>query len=205
MKIISTQTLKDFLEKTDTKHDVLLDTLIKFYSKRIETFMNRELKYGLREMYFNAGRRKFTLPAYPIDVNVTPGDTGLAVYDCGVLQLKDSWYWVWASEGIVEFYAEPMYIQPRQLKFIWTGGYREVTVNGETYFTDMNPAFLFPDDVKLATMVQCAYVFRRRNDIGLQSVNMPDGTISKILDKSSDLIPMVKNMLMPHRRIPDAY
>lgn len=192
IKLVSTTDVKDFLEIDRSKitFDSLLDLLIRSNSKRVETYLNRDLKKESRTKYFNAGRTKYSLSAYPIDTSGTT-TTALSVYDGSSLLTVNSDYYVWDAEGVIEFYTAPVYCEPRQIKIIWTGGYTEA-ITGEKLLS-------VPDDLRFACLLQTAYVFRRRNELGLQSISLADGSINSV--SSGEFIPQVKGILKSYRRL----
>jgi hypothetical protein len=68
MLLASLTDVKLFLELTNSNHDTLLNMLIEQVSKRVETFLNRKMEKTARTEYYNAGRKMYYLPAYPIDL-----------------------------------------------------------------------------------------------------------------------------------------
>jgi hypothetical protein len=177
MNLVTLATVKAFLEKTDVTHDDLLTSLIVQYSKRIETYCNRLFEKVSRTQKFNAGRRDYFLPAYPIDT--------ISVTVDGTVQTVDSDYFVYTDEGWVEFYSAPGYTEPQQVSITWVGGYAVADI---------------PQDLQYAAMKQVAYVFRRRKDIGISSVSLPDGSMS--ISTPDDLLPEVKQILKSFKKAP---
>jgi hypothetical protein len=59
----------------------------------------------------------------------------------------------------------------------YTGGYDPAPAYGEAEPEGYVP---IPADLEGAVCQQVAYEWRRRNDPGLQSVSLPDGTINKM-------------------------
>jgi hypothetical protein len=180
MQLASVSDTKAFLEISSATHDTLLDTLLTQISKRVETFLNRELEKKARTAYFNAGRSKYFLPAYPIDSSV-----GLVVTVDGVAQVYEDNYYVWFDDGYVEFSITPSYTKPRGVVIGWTGGYAAADV---------------PADIQMATIMQVSFVFRRRKDIGLSSISLPDGSIG--VNAPTELLPEVKSVLKSYRKTP---
>jgi len=70
-----------------------------------------------------------------------------------------------------------------------------VYIGGYVYTISVGHTVL-PDDVKYAAMTQVAYSFKRRKDIGLQSVSFPDGSINKF--DVGPLLGEVKGYLAPY-------
>jgi hypothetical protein len=59
-----------------------------------------------------------------------------------------------------------------------------------------------PADLEMAARSQVAYEFRRRKDIGLESVSFPDGSIQKV--SSGEFLSSVKQVLDRYRIRPHA-
>lgn len=186
MKLISCADLLAYLEKTDTAHNVLLDTIIEQVSQRIETFLRRKLKKEERTKVFNGGKKRYLLSAYPIDT----GQTITIDIDGTTSFAEDTDYFVWGEMGMIEFNGKISNEKPRILSITWTGGY-----------TEASGVIAVPDDVKRACLMQSAMEFRRRKDMGISSVSSPDGNIT--VNRPAALLPEVIATLQPHanRRI----
>lgn len=182
MKLISLSDLKSWLGKADTAHDVELGLLIDQVSARIETALNRNLKKEQRVAYFNAGRRHYWVDAYPIDAIAA-----ITVEVDGTAKTKDSDYYVWEEDGLVEFQTAPSLSKPKQVKITWTGGYLETT-----------GVLAVPDDLKRACLMQTSFEFRQRDIIGLSSVNLLDTSISVFAP--AKLLPEVDSIIVVYRR-----
>lgn len=179
MLLTSVTDVKTFLEITNTAHDSLLTLIVTMVSARIETYLNRNLEKVERTQYFDAGGRYYFLPAYPIDLTAA-----LTITNSDAAQVINSDYYVWETQGLIEFPSPPSYVNPKQIKIVWTGGYATYDV--------------LPQDIQLATVLQSAFVFRRRKDIGLNSVTMPDGSIN--VNAPTSLLPEVQKILAMWRR-----
>lgn len=185
MKIISLDDLKEFLgeDAIGTSKDALLTSIIEYVSPRIESYLNRYLRKETRQQYFNAGKRLFSLSAYPIDSTTTQ----VAVLLDGITQTVNLDYSVWDDFGAVEFHYTPSYVEPKQILVEWVGGYAEV-----------DGVLSVPDDIKFAALLQCSYVYRRRKDVGATSMSMPDGSVSS--SGGMQLLPEVKEILGVYKR-----
>ena len=201
--LVPLATVKAFLEidAAKTDYDSLLVTIIKYVSGRFETFLNRKLQKAERTQYFDAGRTKYFLEAFPIDstasLTVTLDDTTQTVNDD---------YWVWPTLGLLRFDYSTSYTEPRELSVTYTGGYAITdTAIGISGISTVTETVLLevPDDLAFACLLQTTFVFRRRKDIGLSSVSMPDGSINTIF--AAELLPEVKRILMTYRKIPTDY
>lgn len=195
IQLCSLAEIKAFLEieTATTTFDALLNSMIKYVSDRIQTFINRNLRKEQRTEYFNAGKRKYYLSAYPVDTS----STITVVLDDTTETINDD-YFIWADEGLMEFDWKTSYIEPKQLYITYTGGYASSTVSISGSVEDILLAV--PDGLKYACVLQTAFMFRRRKDIGLSSISMPDGSINTML--AADLLPEVKNILKSMRKAP---
>ena len=193
MLLTSVSDVKLFLEKTDTSHDALLSMIVEYVSDRIEKFLNRNLKKEYRTQYFNvqAKKKRYFLDSYPIDTSAT-----ITITLDSQAQVIDEDFYVWHNDGIIEFDYYPSYIEPKQIIMSWLGGYAAttITVAGEVkeILEDI------PDTIKLAVVLQSAYVFRNRLNLGATAVTLPNGSVQGIF--SGDLLPEVKSMLQMYRK-----
>jgi len=194
MRLVSLTDLKLFLEKTDINQDGILHMIIEHVSGWIETYLNRNLLKVSRTVYRDAGKRFYYLPAFPIDESVT-----LTVTYDGTLQTKDTDYFVRADDGLIEFQQSsiPSYTDPKEVVIVWTGGYA-VSGEGDT------ECLAVPTNIQEAALRQCVYNFRRRKDIGVSSVSMPDGSVNKS-PIDAFLLPEVKDLLRNYRNPAGSY
>lgn len=191
--------VKAFLEITDASFDSLLNSIIQYDSDRIQTFLNRQLRSVSRTQYFQTGRRKYYLSAYPIDSIITPTVTS----DDDSQTVNDDFY-VWNDDGLIEFTYNTSNSEPKQLSVTYTGGYTSsvTTVGGNvTYCLYGNGGV--PDTIKFATLKQVVYDFTTRRKVGMTSISMPDGSVSMMY--TDGLLPDVKNMLKMYRKAATAY
>jgi len=186
ISLVSKDTVKLFLDiaLTDTNYDSLIITLIQLVSDRIQLFLNRELAAIERIDYFEAGRRKYYVSAYPI---LNP--TTLTVALDTNIQTNNEEYFVREDVGLIEFEFKTCYVEPKEIKITYIGGYTETL-----------GVLNVPDALKYACLLQTAFVFRRRKDIGMNSISMPDGSMATMF--SGDLLPEVKNVLKGFRKSP---
>lgn len=184
MKLCSVADLKVYLEKPDNQQDTLLGMIIDQVSQRIETALNRKLTKVARTEKFNGGRRLYYVAAYPIDEALA-----LTVVVEGVSKVKDTDFFVEPTSGLIEFWLETVFTKPRGVVITYTGGFATDTP------TQLVSA---PDDLKRAALLQAAFDFRRRKDIGLSSVTMPDGSVA--VESPASLLPEVKSILKAYRK-----
>jgi hypothetical protein len=193
--IISVDEAKSFLEiePSVTTYDTIVGNLIKYVSDRFQLYLNRKLLKESRTDYFTAGKQRYYVDAYPIDATITP----TVMLDDNEQVINDDYY-VWYDSGLFDFDFKTSYIKPKQLSITWTGGYPATsTVIGGS---SENILLEVPDSIKYACTLQVAFMFRRRRDVGLSSVSMPDGSINTITP--TDLLPEVKKILNHYRKAP---
>jgi hypothetical protein len=201
--LTSLSAVKAFLEidSDKTNYDSLLVIIIKQVSDRIQMFLNRKLAKEERTQYFTAGRKTYFLDSFPID---TAASFTVSL-DTTVKTINDD-YWLWPHSGTIEFNFPPPHIQPRQLSVTYTGGYASTdTAVGIAGISTITETVLLtvPDSMSYACMLQSAFMFRRRKDIGISSISLPDGSFNTLY--AADLLPEVKNSLMQYRKVPTDY
>lgn len=189
MRLITREDLLAYMDnKSDNVHDKLLDTIIDGVSQRFEVFLRRKLTGEERTEVFDGGKKRYLLPAYPIDT----GETITINIDGVTSFVEDTDYFVWDKMGMIEFSGKISNEKPRILSITWTGGYAADATTG---------ALAVPDDIKRVCIMQCAFEFRRRRDMGISSVSSPDGNIT--VNRPAALLPEVIATLQPyaHRRV----
>jgi hypothetical protein len=178
MKLITVADLKDFLEKTDTEHDSLLEMIIEYVSSDLETAMNRFLEKQERTEYFRGGGKIFPLKAPPID---TVNHEFTVAIDGDEQAINDDYY-VQTNSGLVEFIVNTEYTEPKQISVLYTGGY-----------SGTGNSLAVPNDIKMACALQSSFLFRRRKDIGINQLSMPDGSIGSFL--TGEFLPQVQKIV----------
>lgn len=184
MKLVSLADVKAFLEKTDTEHDQLLTNLIEQVSARIERALNRNLTKAERTEYFDKGESVYLLSAYPVDEAAD-----FTVILDGESQTKDEDFYLDPEKGLIEFAYGTGDYKPRALVVTYTGGYAE----------DVNGVLQVPKDLKRACLLQVAFEFGRRRDLGLRAVNVGDGSIN--VYEPARFLPEVREILDLHMRV----
>jgi len=184
VKLASVSDIETFLEKSSVEQQALITLILESVSYHIQDFLNRKLKKDAYTHYFNGGKRFYHLPAYPVDTSQT-----FTVTVNGSAKTQDSDYYLWDEEGIVEFPTPPSDSKPRIVKIDWTGGYAET-----------NNVIQVPDPIKYACIIQTVHNYRRRRDLGINAISMPNGSMS--INERGDLLEQVKALLKPFRRVP---
>ena len=142
-----------------------------------------------RTQIYNGGKRIYALSAYPVATTPAP-----VVVVNGTTETEDSDYYVWYDRGVIEFSYAPSTTWPKAVEITWTGGFAEINDS-----TIDDGALDVPDDFRLACMMQVAFVFRRKRDLGITAITMPDGSIST--QYAGNLLPEVESILKSHRNM----
>lgn len=195
--LTKTSTLKSFLglSSATTVSDALLEQVIQGVSARIEAFLDRGLVQEERTKQFDVsnGGRMFFLPAYPI-----LADSVVTVTNYGSLQTVNSDYWVHETQGYIEFLIAPSYVAPAQMSVTWIGGYTPTYIAGASgTVTYLN----VPEDIDYACLMQSAFLYTKRDRLGVISISAPDGSTTTTV-VAPDLLPEVKRILSMHRNRP---
>uniref|UniRef100_A0A7V4G8T7 Uncharacterized protein n=1 Tax=Desulfobacca acetoxidans TaxID=60893 RepID=A0A7V4G8T7_9BACT len=130
---------------------------------------------------------------------------GLPVVEIDSIHGSDTWEWEEGTlvpadhyqllgAGMVAYRFGAWPYGSKALKLSYTGGY-DAFFEGEGFPPEgYAPP---PDDLEMAVRSQVAYDFRRRKDIGLESVSFPDGSIQKM--SSGEFLSSVKQVLDRYR------
>jgi len=172
--------VKALLELVETDWDGLLEELIVAVSGRGGTYCNREFEQKERVEYHDGGGRYLYLKGLPVVEITSIHASDTWEWDEGSLVPADHYQLLNAGMVAYRFGAWPY--GPQALKVAYTGGYA---------------ADAIPADLEMAVRTQTAYDFKRRKDIGLESVSFPDGSIQKV--SSGEFLSMVKQVLDRYR------
>ena len=181
MKLISLDELKEFLEKTDTEHDTILERFIEQVGVRFESYTGRRFTEAARTEKFDGGKRLYYMDAFPIDTGQT-----LTVKEDDVTMVVDLDYFIKATSGLIEFTGKTSEAKPNIIEVTWTGGY-----------STTDEVLDVPDDLKMVCTLQCAFQFKRRKEPGLRSVSTPDGAINSYAPNT--LLPEVERVLRTYK------
>lgn len=185
MRLASLTDLKVFLEKTDTTHDSLLAIILDSISVAFETYTGREFEKYSRVEYFDDGKKSYCVKAFPVDTTIA----SVMLID-STAQTVDDDYFIWADKGIFELVTDSIKVDPKNVSITYTGGYSWTAGSGKINV---------PDDLSFACLTQCAYVFRNRKNIGMNSVSLPDGSVN--VNNQDEFLPQVISVLERYKII----
>lgn len=170
----------------------LVSQLITSVSYLVQQYLDRQVQSGSQTQYFDVddGDQVFQLNAYPVSA---------------VASVYYDYQQAWATATLLQSttYASPLYdptgrmifyspFQPGRklfnaLKVSYTGGMAADTTSFVTAYPD----------VTQAVELQVAFLYQRRNDLGVQSISGDGGSVSMA---PMELLPMVRTILDNHRR-----
>ncbi len=185
MSVITLANVKTQLDKSDTEHDTFLTDLIDDVISEAESDIGAKLEAVTAEVvYLNGGKRTLYLPH-------------LNISNVSVWQDSDR---EWADEDLLDsdyysVYVERGKIQRNTSTAIFTKGNKVVKVQYDGGYSSST----LPKDLKRALIKQIAFSFRRRKDLGLQSVSYPDGSINRFA--TGEWLPEVEKVLERYRRM----
>jgi hypothetical protein len=189
--------VKALLEQTETDWDSLIEELIAAVSARAASYCNRDFEHKERVELHDGGGRYLYLKGLPAASITSIYGSDTWEWDEGNLIPADHYQLLGAGMVAYRFGVWPY--GPRALKVTYTAGYHQPVGEGEQPPDGYTPV---PGDLEMAVRSQVAYDFRRRRDIGLESVSFPDGSIQKM--SSGEFLPAVKQVLDRYRIRPYA-
>jgi hypothetical protein len=197
MNLTTLAQVKALLETQETQWDGLVEEMIDAVSARAAAYCNRDFEKKERVEYHDGGGQYLYLKGLPVVSIASIQGSDTWEWDAGTLIPTGDYQLL--SAGMVGYRYGVWPYGPRALKVTYTGGY-DVFFEGEGSPPEgYNPP---PNDLEMAVRTQVAYDFRRRKDIGLESVSFPDGSIQKMA--SGEFLRAVKDVLDRYRIRPHA-
>lgn len=192
MNLTTLAKVKALLELGQDDWDGLIEEIIASVSGRVATFCNRDFEAKERTEYHSGGGKYLYLKGLPVHQVISIHGSDAWNWDNGALIPADH-YQLFPS-GIVAYRFGDWPYGPQALRVIYLGGYHQPVAEGETPPPHYTP---IPDDLEMAVRTQAAYEFRRRKDIGLESVAFPDGSIQK--RSTGEFLQEVRQVLSRYR------
>ena len=168
------------LAPEESQWDGLLNEIISAVSSRTSAYCNRDFELKERVEYHDGGRRYLYLKGLPVVSISSIHGSDAWTWDEGALIPADHYRLL--GGGMVAYRYGVWPYGPGALKVTYTGGYALDEI---------------PADLEMAVRTQAAYEFKRRRDIGLESVSFPDGSIQKV--NLGEFLPEVKAVLNRYR------
>jgi hypothetical protein len=196
MDLTTLAKVKALLELTETDWDALITELVGAVSERCASYCNRDFESKSRVEYHDGNGQYLYLKALPVVsiASVHGSDT----WEWGTDNLIPAADYQLMEAGMLAYRYGAWPYGPQALKVTYTGGYDALFEGDGSPPEGYNPP---PDDLEMAARTQVAYDFRRRKDIGLESVSFPDGSIQKV--NSGEFLPSVKSVLNRYRIRPN--
>lgn len=191
MDLTTVARVKALLDITGAQHDTSLGVYVPAVSQMVEEYLNRTAFQEIQtdQLDVEIGQRIFLLRAYPVLAAPAPAlkhDLS-RIFGSGS-ELATDGYYLNLGRGRIQLDGIALAPGPGTLKVVYTGGMATTTAALITAF----PA------VARAVDMQTAYVFKRRDSLGAASISGDGGSISL---EAVGLLPMVKEMLQPFRRM----
>jgi hypothetical protein len=174
----------DGLSGVDT-YDSMIERLINAVSEQIEKYCDREFldsESDVTEYYDGDGSiSRIVIRRPPITSVTSVHDDTDRTYGADTL-IASTDYVVYNDTGSIVLDGSTFSRGLKNIKIIYQGGYTTSTI---------------PSDLNLACILQCAFMFQRRKELGLTSVSGSSGTITKYAPIK--LLPATKQLLNPYR------
>lgn len=180
--------IKQYLEGMTNvdKYDFILSSIISWVSKRFETYCNRVWDNNeaadITEYFSGEDKTTFVVVRRIPIASVTSlyDDTERLYAAASLIAAAD--YTFIAEQGIVQLDGSNFSKGINNIKVVYKGGYTVATI---------------PGDLKLACVMQTAFTFKRRDQIGLSSLSGQGGSVS--VYQPMELLPEVRAILNGYR------
>lgn len=184
-------TLRDRLGITDTEDDELLAGLLAAVSAQIGQHCARTFgRTGGATFEVEADLPEFALDPFPVEsitsVALKDDETAGWVAQTGVV-------WQLRGQSVIYFPGGPVGTSGQRLRVTFTGGY---VLPGDTVGSGQTA---LPADIEQAAIEQVVHWYQNRRNLGVTSVSTANGSVSLPADQV--LLPIVKSLLRPHRRL----
>lgn len=192
MDLSTTARAKIVLGLTSSQHDTLLDQLVAATSGAAERYLNRHAlqtarteQYDVEDCY----QRRVYLRGFPVLATPVAAfkSDGLREFTGAAIDADN--YYLDLERGTIEFDVYTLTPGPGTLQVVYTGGMATTAAGLISAFPDVAQAVDF----------QVAFLFKRRDTLGMSSFSAEGGSIG--FETPVELIPLAKRLLDPYRRI----
>jgi len=185
------------ISATDTDHDDVIDQIILGFLSRAESYTARTLIVTAADVteFLTGGTEYIQLTRYPVvditsikiayDFDFDSADALTANTDYRVLR--------GGNKGVILRCVGIWPMAHESIQALYRGSYCAAGV------TPSAGEVALPDDLREAAIIQCSFLFNRKDDIGLAGVSFAGGGFSKF--EAVKLLPEVESILKSYRRI----
>lgn len=190
MDLTTIARVKQYGNITDTDHDAFLTVLVTAVSAAIEQFLDRHAESKSRTEYHDVlpGQSSFWLKGYPITSIASMTNDIDWDFTTGDIDSGDFIHLGSDDDGRIDVIKGLLLIGDRALKIVYTGGMGTDTTDFISNFPD----------IATAADQQVLFQFQRRDKLGEQSSTIQGTAVN--LQPAITLLPIVKQILMPHKR-----
>lgn len=193
MDLTTVARVKTFLSITTSGTDALLGMLVTATSRTVENYLNRHAEKAARTEQYDLipGQQVIFLKGYPVAASpaaVLKNDTDRG-FGSGITAIDTGDYYVDLTQGVIMVDQVGLTSGAGVLQVVYTGGLAS---------SASGVVSAFPE-IALATDIQAAWLFKRKEVLGTSGVSGDGGSIS--FDAMTALIANAKEMLRPYRRI----
>lgn len=197
-KLATLADIKTRLGLTDTEHDTTLTRILASLASIFDSFCRRPLIAPAAAVteYYTGNGPALQLDRYPV-ISITSIKVSTTWdYDNADALTANSGYRLLrgGEKGIVRYAYNNWPMTDDCIQVVYRGGYCAAGV------TPADGEFALPNDLREAAIEQCCFIWKRRDDIGLQSVGFDGGDISKF--GPMKLLPIVEQTLKDYRKAP---
>ena len=178
--------VKGWIQAINTDDDQNIEDRIVEVSARAQQFMNRDMELKSRVELHDGGRSMIFPREVPV-ITITEIRTSSSLDFGSIGFVVPALDYTLVNNGWDIFHTT-----------FWPGGRFGVQLTYMAGFLDASDTLsLLPADLRKATAKQVAYEFKNRKTIGLETVDLADGTLTK---SENMFLPAVASVLKTHRK-----
>ncbi len=192
----TTDDVKTRLGISDSDYDDMIAAIIAGLTGRFDAFCGRTLLQTAADVteYYTGGSPYLQLNRYPLIAVTSIKEAWDRDFDNATALTADDDYWQMngGKNGIIHRNLSRWPIRPDSIQVIYRGGFAAAGDEPGTGESTL------PAEIREAAIMQAAFVFKRRDDIGLSGVAFEGGSITKF--QPMKLLPDVEDVLKQYRR-----